>query len=312
MPISIDRQKIGNFGTLEFRARQEVEGFITGLHKSPYHGFSVEFAEHRPYNKGESTRYIDWKLYAKTEKFYIKKFDEETNLRCQIVIDASSSMYYPPNPDYEKDKFDKIGFSVYEAASLIRMMQKQRDAVGLTFFDETILNHIDPKSNSLHIHRLYNALEELINPGKERLFNRKSFATDALHEVAERIHKRSLVIIFSDLMDNSGDKESFFDALQHLKYYKHDIVLFGVFDSKYELDLDFDSRPRTFIDKETGERVKLNPASVRDFYRENMYGYIHELEMKCGQYQIDFVRCDISEGFYPVLLEYLVKRQRLY
>ena len=168
MPLSIDRQKTGNFGSLEFRARQEVEGFITGLHKSPFHGFSVEFAEHRAYNKGESTRHVDWKLFAKTEKFFIKKYDEETNLRCQIVIDISSSMYYPDNPDYSKNKFDKIGFSVYAAAALIRLMQKQRDAVGLSIFDDKIEMHLGPKSNSVHIHRLYQNLEELINHKKEQ------------------------------------------------------------------------------------------------------------------------------------------------
>jgi uncharacterized protein (DUF58 family) len=312
MPISIDRQKTGNFGSLEFRARQEVEGFITGLHKSPYHGFSVEFAEHRAYNKGESTRHIDWKLYAKTEKFFIKKYEEETNLRCQIVIDDSSSMYYPENPDYSKNKFDKIGFSVYAAASLIRLMQKQRDAVGLSVFDDKIELHLEPKSNNLHIHRLYQNLEELINPEKSQLFNKKSFAVSALHEIAERIHKRSLVIIFSDLMDNSDSDESIFEALQHLRYYKHDVVLFGVFDSKFEINLDFENRPRTFVDRETGEKIKLNPISVKDFYRENMTRYIHDLEMKCGQYEIDFVQCDVNEGFYPILLQYLVKRQRLY
>lgn len=312
MPITIDRQKTGNFGTLEFRARQEVEGFITGLHKSPYHGFSVEFAEHRAYNKGESTRHIDWKLYAKTEKFFVKKYDEETNLRCQIVIDASSSMYFPENPDYSKDRFDKMGFSVYAAASLIRMMQKQRDAVGLTFFRDTVYHHLEPRSNSLHIHHLYQNLEGLINEQKSEQMGKHSHAKQALHELAERIHKRSLVLIFSDLMDNSGHESSIFEALQHLKYYKHDVVLFGVFDRRHELDLTYDNHPRTFVDKETGEKIKLNPVNVKDYYTTQMNQYIHDLEVKCGQYQIDFVLCDISEGFYPVLLHYLIKRQRLY
>ena len=312
MPISINRQKTENLGSLEFKAKQEVEGFITGLHKSPYHGFSVEFAEHRAYNKGESTRHIDWKLYAKTEKFYVKKYDEETNLRCQIIIDSSSSMYFPDNPDYDNDRFDKIGFSVYAAAALVNLMHKQRDAVGVSFFDDKIRNHIEAKSNGAHIHHLYQNLEKLINPDKEQLFNKKSFAISALHGIAERIHKRSLVIIFSDLMDNSNDDESIFDALQHLRYYKHDVVLFGVFDSKKEIDLDYENQPRTFIDRETGEKIKLNPISVKDYYSENMNQYIHDLEVKCGQYQIDFVKCDINEGFHPILTQYLIKRQRLY
>jgi uncharacterized protein (DUF58 family) len=308
----IDRQKIENFGSLEFRARQEVEGFITGLHKSPYHGFSVEFAEHRAYNKGESTRYIDWKLYARTEKLFTKKFDEETNLRCQLVLDVSPSMYFPIESDYALDNYDKIGFSVYAAAALIRMMQKQRDAVGLSLFRDTIFEHLEPRSNSMHVHHLYSTLEKLLEGEKKWPKANQSYAIQAIHEIAERIHKRSLVIIFSDLMDNSESTTSIVEALQHLKYYKHDVVVFGVFDRKQEIELDYDNRPRVFIDSETGARIKLNPANIQEFYNAQMKQYIHDLKVKCGQYEIDFVECDIHEGFHPVLLRYLVKRQKLY
>lgn len=310
MPISFDRHKVANFGSLEFKAKQVVEGFITGLHKSPYHGFSVEFAEHRAYNKGESTRHVDWKLYAKTDKLFIKKYDEETNLRCQIIIDTSSSMNFPPDPDYDKDKFDKIGFATYAAASLMQIMRKQRDAVGLTLFNDTIYEHINAKSSSVHMHHLFQNLESIINP--DRNIKQKSAAVSAIHEVAERIHKRSLVIIFSDLMDNTGRQSDLIDALQHLRYYKHDVVVFDIFDRKHELELDYDNRPYTFVDQETGEKVKLNPVVLKETYEEKMTAFMHELEVKCGQYKIDFVRCDINEGFYPVLLKYLVKRQRLY
>jgi uncharacterized protein (DUF58 family) len=310
MPIPIDRQKIANFGSLEFKAKQVVEGFITGLHKSPYHGFSVEFAEHRAYNKGESTRHIDWKLYAKTDKLYVKKYDEETNLRCQIVIDTSSSMNFPTDADYEKERYDKIGFSAYAAASLIQMMRKQRDAVGLTLFNDHIYEHIAAKSNAVHMHHLYENLEKVINP--DRNTRQLSSPAEAIHEVAERIHKRSLVIIFSDLMESSGREDELIDALQHLRYYKHDVVVFDVYDKKKELELEYDNRPYTFIDQETGEKVKLNPTALKEVYTERMNAFIHALEVKCGQYKIDFVRCDIQEGFYPVLLEYLVKRKGLY
>lgn len=310
MPISFDRHKIANFGSLEFKAKQVVEGFITGLHKSPYHGFSVEFAEHRAYNKGESTRHVDWKLYAKTDKLFVKKYDEETNLRCQIVIDTSSSMNFPLDIDYDKDKYDKIGFASYAAASLIQLMRKQRDAVGITLFNDHIYKHINAKSNSLHVHHLFQNLEEIINPDRNK--QQKSATVDAIHEVAERIHKRSLVIIFSDLMDNSGRQDELFDALQHLRYYKHDVVIFDVFDSKHEVSLDYDNRPYTFIDQETGDRIKLNPTSIKEVYEKRMKKFIHNLEVKCGQYKIDFVQCDVNEGFYPVLLQYMVKRHGLY
>jgi uncharacterized protein (DUF58 family) len=310
MPIPFDRQKIANFGSLEFKAKQVVEGFITGLHKSPYHGFSVEFAEHRAYNKGESTRHIDWKLFAKTDKLFVKKYDEETNLRCQIIIDTSSSMNFPTDPDYEKERYDKIGFSAYAAASLIQMMRKQRDAVGLSLFNDHIYNHIDAKSNAVHMHHLFLNLEEIINP--DRNVKQKSSPVEAIHEVAERIHKRSLVIIFSDLMDSSGRQDDLIEALQHLRYYKHDVVVFDVYDRKRELELDYENRPYTFIDQETGAKIKLNPTALKEEYERRMEAFIHAMEVKCGQYRIDFVRCDVNEGFYPVLLEYMVKRQGLY
>lgn len=310
MPIPIDRQKIANFGSLEFIAKQVVEGFITGLHKSPYHGFSVEFAEHRAYNKGESTRHVDWKLFAKTDKLFVKKYDEETNLRCQIVIDTSSSMNFPLDPDYAKDKYDKVGFATYAAASLIQMMRKQRDAVGLSLFNDHIYSHIDAKSNAVHVHHLFENLEAVINPDRNK--RQKSAPVEAIHEVAERIHKRSLVVIFSDLMDTTGRQEDLLDALQHLRYYKHDVVVFDVYDRKKELELDYENRPYTFIDQETGEKIKLNPTSYKEVYEQRMNDFIHALEVKCGQYKIDFVRCDINEGFYPVLLEYMVKRKGLY
>ena len=158
MSPKIEREKIANFGNLDLLAKQVVEGFITGLHKSPYHGFSVEFAEHRAYNKGESTRHVDWKLYAKTDKLFVKKYDEETNLSCQIVIDTSSSMNFPLDPDYANDRYDKIGFAAYAAASLIQLMRKQRDAVGLSLFTDKVTRHIDAKSNALHVHRLLKML----------------------------------------------------------------------------------------------------------------------------------------------------------
>jgi uncharacterized protein (DUF58 family) len=308
--LAIDRQRIEQFGHLEFLANQVVEGFITGLHKSPFHGFSVEFAEHRLYNTGESTRHIDWKLAARTDKLFVKRYEEETNLRCHIVIDTSSSMYYPEMPA-KSELFNKIKFSAYSAASILQLMRKQRDAVGLSFFSESVELHTPAKSSSVHHAFLYDKLEKMLDEGGEDA-QRKSFAVDALHEIAEKVHRRSLVVIFSDMLDNSEDSDELFNALQHLRHNKHEVILFHVVDKKKELDFEFDNRPYTFVDIETGEQVKLNPNQVKDVYTKQMDAYKHELKMKCGQYRIDFVEADISEGFNTVLMEYLIKRQRMY
>src|SRR5690606_25731655 len=194
MNEQINREKLASFGNLELLAKQVVEGFITGLHKSPFHGFSVEFAEHRLYNTGESTKHIDWKLYGRTEKLFIKRYEEETNLRCQLIIDASSSMYFP-EIDFNAEKFNKIKFSVYAAAAIMNLLKKQRDAVGLSIFSDKLDVHSPTKSSSVHHKYLINELESLINSPKK---NTKTSSINALHTIAETVHKRSLMIIFSD------------------------------------------------------------------------------------------------------------------
>ena len=227
MSTKIDKSKIKSFGTLEFLAKQVVEGFITGLHKSPFHGFSVEFAEHRLYNKGDSTKHIDWKLYARTEKLFVKRYEEETNLRCHIVIDNSSSMYFPDN--LKADEHNKISFSVHSAAAIIGLLRKQRDAVGLSLFAEEVTLHTKAKSSLTHHKLIYNELEKLLldyNPKETK----KTFTIDALHEIAENIHKRSLVILFSDMFNDIEHTEELFLALQHLKHNKHEVILFHVTD----------------------------------------------------------------------------------
>lgn len=292
-------QEIRAFGNIELLARQLVEGFITGLHKSPYHGFSVEFAEHRLYNTGESTRHIDWKVYAKTDRLYTKRYEEETNLRCQLVIDNSSSMYYP-----EKNK-GKITFSIMAAAAVAQLLQKQRDAVGLCTFSEDIEEQTPVKSTSSHLHKLFLILEGML---REQPKMRKTSVASVLHQVAEKIHKRSLVVIFSDMFENQEEKEQIFSALQHLKHNKHEVLLFHVTDHKTELDFDFEERPYEFIDMEKGERLKLQPSQVKEAYRKHMQEYYHELKIKCGQARIDFIEADINEGFDHVLRSYLLKR----
>ncbi len=309
--------ELPNFSTnLELIARQVVEGFITGLHKSPYHGFSVEFAEHRLYNKGESTKHIDWKLFGRTDKLFIKRYEEETNLRCHIIIDNSSSMYFPAIPSPISNwrgvggEVNKITFSAYCAAALIELFKRQRDAVGMSLFSDKIEFHAAAKLSSLHIQMLFHQLEKLLQPYDVSV-HKKTSAIEALHQISEAIHKRSLVIIFSDMMESSDKSEELFSALQHLKHKKHEVILFHVVDKKKEIDFDFDNRPYRFIDMETGEEVKLHPNEIKKTYQTSMVDFKKELMLKCGQYKIDFVEADINLGFEQVLMPYLLKRTKM-
>lgn len=294
-----------DFGNLELLARQVVEGFITGLHKSPFHGFSVEFAEHRQYNSGESVKNIDWKLYGRTDKLFVKRFEEETNLRCQLVLDISSSMYFP-----EKG-FNKLLFSVYSAASLMYLFKKQRDAFGLSCFSDKLELSTPAKSTAVHQKFLFAELEKLMRHESKRV---KTSVASSLHEIAELIHKRSLVIVFSDMFEAGTDEKSLneiFSALQHLKYNKHEVVIFNVLDYKKELEFQFENRPYHFIDMETGEELKVHPSQIKETYIKSIQGFRSQLQEKCTQYHIDLVNADINEGFYPVLHSYLIKRNKM-
>ncbi|MCO4819929.1 MAG: DUF58 domain-containing protein [Bacteroidetes bacterium] len=286
---------------LELLAKQVVEGFITGLHKSPYHGFSVEFAEHRQYNSGESTRNIDWKLFARTGRLYVKRFEEETNLRCQLLLDVSSSMFYP-NQDENKIKYGVVG-----AASIMHLLRKQRDAVGLTLFHNSVINHLPAKSSASHHAQL---LTELSNSYNHKSVQKTTNVAAVLHEIAERIHKRSLVVIFSDMFDGDNE-EALFDALQHLKFNKHEVVLFHIMDHQSEKEFSFADRPYTFEDLESGEKVKLFPSEVKEAYTKQFESFYANLKNKCAQYKIDFVNCDINKPLDQVLLPFLVKRHKM-
>lgn len=306
----IDPEVPGRFGNLEFLARQVVEGFITGMHKSPFHGFSVEFAEHRIYNPGESTRHIDWKLYARTERLYVKRYEEETNLRCQIVIDNSSSMHFK-GKDKSGASSSKLDFSVECAAALMYLLRRQRDAVGLSLVSDKMELHTSAKSSSVHHKMLYGHLDKQYKQGQDQL-NVTTNTAELLHLLAEKIHKRSLVVIFSDMMDNEASPDSLFSALQHLKHNKHEVILFHVYEKEKELDFDYQSRPFRFIDMETGEALRLNPADLKQQYVHTMEDYFKRLRLKCMQYKIDFVPAEINEGYEKVLLNFLVKRAKLY
>lgn len=303
----LDNYEVRDLGNLELLAQQVVEGFIIGLHKSPFHGFSVEFAEHRLYNQGESTRNIDWKVYARTDKMFSKRFEEETNLRCQIVIDGSSSMYFPEDTG-QKPYVNKLGFSALAAAALMNLLQRQRDAFGLSLFDQQVNLHTHCKSSTTHYRLLLSHLDRLLsNPER----NKTTAAADALHQVADSIHKRSLVVIFSDMFEHHAEMETLFSALQHLKHNKHEVVLFHTVDKSKEIQFEFENRPYLFIDMETGEKLRLQSNQIKKHYLEQMSKFMDELKMRCLQYQIDFVEADIQQGFRNILQTYLVKRNRM-
>jgi uncharacterized protein (DUF58 family) len=306
MPIQHD--KIKELSHLEFLAKQVVEGFITGLHKSPFHGFSVEFAEHRLYNSGESTRHIDWKLFARSDKLFVKRYEEETNLRCHIVVDCSSSMFYPEKE--RSEQLNKFDFSINAAAAMIELLRRQRDAVGISLFADTVKLHTQEKSSYSHIKMLYNALEKAAAEGKPQHTPSTDIA-GVLHQVAESIHKRSLVVLFTDFFETQKSLEDLIGALQHLRHNKHEVIIFKVNHKKSEINFDLKNNPYIFTDLETGEELKLLPNQVKEQYLESIKQLNHTLHEKCGQYRIDLVECDIDEGYNHVLLQYLVKRSRL-
>jgi hypothetical protein len=297
----LDLAKIREYGNVEFLAKQLVEGFITGLHKSPFHGFSVEFAEHRLYNTGESTRYIDWKVFGKTDRLYVKRYEEETNLRCHILIDTSSSMYYPEKTN------GKITFSTMAAGAIAYMLQKQRDAVSLLTFSDGIEIQTPIKSTPSHIHKIFMDLETILQKPKPQ---KRTTVVETLHEIAEKIHKRSLVVIFSDMFDDINNSERLFSAMQHLRHNMHEVLLFHVTDKNTEEVFNFEERPYEFVDLETGEKVKAQPSQIKEQYKAAIKEFYHDLKLKCGQYKIDFIEADINQGFDPILSAFLVKRRK--
>jgi uncharacterized protein (DUF58 family) len=300
--VSIKLHEIAQHASLEILARQMVEGFITGMHKSPYHGFSVEFAEHRLYNDGESTRHIDWKVYARTDRLYSKRYEEETNLRCLIAIDVSPSMFYPV------ETRSKLRFSIYAASALSYLLHRQRDAVGLCLFSDEIKSITQVKSTPTHLNKLFTVLENL---SEQQVPEGSTHVSQVLHEIAEKVHKRSLVVIFSDMFDGAENTDDLFKALQHLKHNKHEVIVFHVTDHQTELLFDFEDRPMEFIDLETREKIRLNPADVKQHYRLEARKYYSSLKMRCNQYKIDLVEADVRSDFNTVLQTYLLKRAKM-
>lgn len=301
-----DIADLQQFDHLSFIAKQIVEGFITGMHKSPFHGFSVEFAEHRIYNQGESTRHVDWKLFARSDKLFVKKYEEETNLRAHIVLDTSSSMYFPMT----EKRINKLSFSVYMAAALIYLLQKQRDAVGLSFISDKIDLITPIRTSSVHINYLYEQLAQLLDPPNNPLGKTTSLA-EQLHLLSEKIHRRSLIIIFSDLLQTENTEE-LISAIRHLKFKKNEIILVHTLDKKQENNFDFENRPYRFVDMETGKEMKLNPAQIKAAYKKKSTAFFQEIKTKAGNYGIDVLDADIRQPFHQVLTPFILKRKKMF
>jgi uncharacterized protein (DUF58 family) len=304
--MNLSEVKSAEIKNLNILAKQVVEGFITGIHKSPFHGFSVEFSEHKLYNKGESTRHIDWKLFAKTQKLYTKKYEEETNLRCHIIIDNSASMHYPIVKKQTVDRLNKVGFSAIAAASLMEIFKQQRDAVGLSIYSDTYEYYAPEKGSDRHRNMLLYQLEQL-------LLSESKSSTETykyLHEIAEKIHRRSLIFVFTDMFQPNKDNDTLFDALKHLKFNKHEVVLFHTYDGETEFNFNFDNSPKKFVDLETMEEVNIYPENVQDKYKESVENYFKYLKNKSLLYKIDYVPLDINKGYNDVLTSYLISRKK--
>ena len=276
---------------LSIKAKYVVEGFMVGLHKSPYHGFSVEFSEHRPYGFGDEVRHIDWKIWSKTDKYYVKQFEEETNLKAHIILDQSRSM------DYSSSDITKFEYAKLLAASFAYILIKQQDAVGLALFDEQINKLIPPRSVPSHLNILLSHMESA-NPGS------KTNIANALHHSAEEIKKRGLVIVISDLMD---DPNKTIHGLQHLRHKGHEVIVFHILDHN-ELSFDFNERIK-FIDKETGEEITTDPWHIANEYIAHFKKHCDTLKQGCGYNRIEYVQLLSNQSLDVALTELLLKRK---
>lgn len=295
------------FQNLELLANQIVEGFISGIHKSPFHGFSAEFAEHKIYNPGESTKHIDWKLYAKTDRLYTKRYEDETNLRCHMILDNSASMYYPEVARPALDNLNKIGFGVLAIAALMQILKKQRDAVGLSIYSDAYNFYTTEKSSERHFQMLYSKLNEV---SKTIDVSKITKTYTYLHQIAEKIHRRSLIFLFSDMFQTETEETQLFEALRHLKYNKHSVVLFHLLDHQHELDFNFENSPKRFIDVETGDHIDVYADNIKVAYQQKVEQYQEELKLKCAQYKIKYVGVDVRSDFAQVLNTFMIERQK--
>ena len=309
MPTHYQLEK---YHSLDFYARQIVEGFLTGLHRSPFHGFSAEFSEHRQYATGESTRHIDWKLYGRTNKLYVKRFEEETNLRCQLIVDHSASMMFPIEGQGNLAQPNKLTFACYAAAAISELLTRQRDAFGLSLISEGIDLQTECRSSRTHQQYLLQVLDQELS--RDATLCAKPDAStkiaEALHLTAEKLHRRSLIVIFSDALVQPDDHDPLMDALRHMRHNKHEVIFFHTLDHKHEVELGFDNRPTEFIDLESGSRLKANPAELAIKYRESMSAQTADIKKHAMQYRIDYQCIDIAAPVEQLLLPFLIKRSQ--
>lgn len=303
--MMLSPELISRLGPLELKARQIVEGFIAGLHKSPFYGFSVEFAEHRSYYPGDEIRHIDWKVYGKSERFYVKQYEEETNLRCHLILDTSSSMQFKHFAD-----FTKLEYAITFGAALLYMMHRQRDACGLITFDDSMRQFIPAKSSYAHLRHIFSNLESIhknIDVSKKR----KTASSQVLHEIAERLHRRSLVIVITDLFENVQQQDALLSSLKHFKHKNHEVILFHVLEKRSERELDFPDQRFVFEDLETGTQLDLIPAQIKEDYKKKISEYSETFKRVCRENRIDYVEIDTESDIELGLLHFLNKRRSM-
>jgi len=285
---------ISKLANMDLRARLVVEGFITGLHKSPYHGFSVEFAEHRQYMPGDEIKHIDWKIYGRTDRYYIKQFEEETNLKAYLVVDASKSMDYTSGGHVRK-----LEYASYLSAALAYLMIKQRDAVGLAVYDEKIREYLPPRSTKSYLNLIFKELANLEASSK-------TGTAPSLHGIAERIKRRGLVVVLSDFFDNPDHVVT---AFKHFRHRKNEVIIIQILDP-LERSFAF-GRDAVFKDMETSEEMMTQPWHIQKSYQEAMREFLDRYKKECRENDIDYLLVDTSTPFDVALLEYLTKRRRL-
>ncbi|MCH7497854.1 MAG: DUF58 domain-containing protein [Candidatus Marinimicrobia bacterium] len=289
----LNPETVARLENLSLRARLIVEGFIIGLHRSPYHGFSVEFAEHRAYGAGDEIRHVDWKLFAKTDRYYVKQFEEETNLKSYLLLDQSRSM------SFASAGVSKLSYSQSLAAALAYLMLNQQDAIGLALFDSQLRSYLAPRARASHLNTLLGQLSR-ISPGPETAI------APVLHQLAESIVKRGLIVLISDLFD---DPNEVLLGLKHFRYKRHEVIVFHILDPQ-ELSFDYSSRTR-FRDMETGQTITTEPWHIRREYQQQMEQFINTFRTRCRRHNIDYVQITTDRPLDLALSEYLVKRGRV-
>lgn len=302
MKITIDDL---SFGKLDFLVQQIVEGFMIGLHKSPFHGFSVEFKEHRSYNLGDNLRYIDWKVFAKKEQMFVKTFEEETNLRCAILIDQSSSMNFKS----QHKSLSKFQYACVVSAAIAKILSKQLDAFGWGFMGKE-LDYLSPiKTGPKQYQQLIQQLEAQMNGPLESLVT--ADLGKAIHQVASQIHKRSLIVVMSDFRMDEEALQAFKDALIRLKHQKQEIILFELGVGQIEWGFDLGDEPLTFVDMESGQKIKAHPNAIKENYLTFVGTHRKAIKEWCLQQHIDLVNVDIEEDVSQILYQYLLKRNKM-